>query len=144
MKRPRATAKLTKREVSAKVSSAMSRTNRTGHTEMLRRRLRARREELKLSQQDVADRIAAALGEPHRAATSVTNYEAMTRQPKINVFAAWARAVGLRLVVDLDDAESTRVPVLVQPDRAELAKALDVLDESDLAIVRGVIERLLG
>ena len=36
----------------------------------------------------------------------------------IDVMAAWARVVGLRLVVDLDDCDSKRIPVVVGPRAA--------------------------
>ncbi len=119
----------------------------TGRTRMLRQRLKARREALGLTQEQVAQLIS---DDPLRddkpiGNTAVSNWETLKRHPKIDDFAAWARVLGMRLIVDLDDAESDRVPVLLPPGRhVELAKAISTLPDDDFTYVEALVRRLVG
>jgi transcriptional regulator with XRE-family HTH domain len=126
--------------------------NGTGRTRMLRQRLKARREALRLTQEQVADRISAdEIRNAHHPSeakpiggTAVSNWETMYRNPKIHDFAAWARALGMRLIVDLDDQDSDRVAVLLPRGRAlELAKAIGTLNATDLDLVESFVRRLI-
>ncbi len=126
--------------------------NGTGRTRMLRQRLKARREALRLTQEQVADRISAdEIRSAHHASearpiggTAVSNWETMYRNPKIHDFAAWARVLGMRLIVDLDDQDSDRVAVLLPRGRAlELAKAIGTLNDADLDLVESFVRRLI-
>jgi transcriptional regulator with XRE-family HTH domain len=125
----------------------------TGWTRMLRQRLVARRKALGLTQEDVARIISA---DPVRNAspdaserkpigdTTISNWETLYRNPKMHDFAAWARALDLRLIVDLDDRSSDRVPVLLPPGApVELAKAIATLSDDDLALVEQFVRRLI-
>ena len=69
-------------------------------------------------------------------------WEQFIRHPPIDVMALWARTVGLRLIVDLDDADGRRVPVLLRTDTAELARAIDTLPESDREVIRAMVARM--
>lgn len=98
----------------------------TGHSRHLRQVLRAARLEQHLSAQQVADRVAAALGRDSMSGQSVLYWEGFERHPPIDVFAAWARVLGYRLIVDLDRADNQRTPVLIRhPEVAEIARLLD-------------------
>lgn len=116
-------------------------------TRRIRQRLKARREALGLTQEQVAELISQ---DPNREGpplgnTAVSNWETLRRHPKLDDMAAWARVLGMRLIVDLDDIESDRVPVLLPPGRAvELAKALTTLGEEDFAYVEALVRRLTG
>lgn len=116
----------------------------TGHSRHLRNVLRAAREKRGLSQREVAEAVTARLsGEDKRiSSTSISAYETFTRHPPINVMAAWARVLGFRLIVELDDAASQRVVVSLRPRAADVARLLDLLPDPDLAMVQGMIERL--
>lgn len=116
----------------------------SGHSRALRSRLRAARERLGLSGDAVARRIQTIIGddEPvHRG--TISNWETFKRHPRIDVFAAWARAVGLRLIVDLDAADGKRIPVLLDPETAEVARELDLLTPEDRKIIAATVRRML-
>lgn len=98
----------------------------SGHSRKLRATLRAARKEQDLSAQQVADRLAAALGKRSMSGQAILYYEAFSRHPPVDVFAAWARVLGFRLIVDLDAAGNERKPMLVKhPEVSEIAHALD-------------------
>lgn len=119
-------------------------TETTGHSRHLRNVLRAAREKRGLSQREVAEAVTARLSDhdKHISSTSISAYETFTRHPPINVMAAWARVLGFRLIVELDDAASQRVVVSLRPRAADVARLLDLLPDPDLAMVQGMIERL--
>lgn len=114
----------------------------TGASKMLRTRLRAKRLELGLTQQEVVDRIASITGERAPNRSALDHWEHFRRHPPISTYAAWARALGLRLVVELDDATSERVPVLVPREMAEEIKAYTLLSPQDMAMVADMVRRL--
>jgi hypothetical protein len=66
----------------------------------------------------------------------------MVRQPRIDEFAAWASAVGMRLVVDLEPEDSERIPVMLRGDNAELAKLVDRLTDDQQAAVMSIASQL--
>lgn len=105
----------------------------TGHSRELRDRLRERREKLGLHQKAVGELIG-------RTGASVSAYERFEQHPPVDVFAAWARSLGMRLIVDLDDSE--RVPVAVSPDLVETVRALNRLSTDDREIVARLITAL--
>ena len=106
----------------------------TGHTRQLRERLRIAREGLGLSQRAVGIEIANRLGraKPYTGAV-VSLWEKLEAHPPVDTMAMWARVVGLRLVVDLDEAAGVRVPVLLRPKAAAVARLLDLLSDEELA-----------
>ena len=114
-----------------------------GHSRQLRLRLRAARKRLNLSHDDVAERVANTLGLDAKTGGSISHYEQFRRHPRIDVMAAWARAVGLRLIVDLDDADGKRIPVMLHARTAELARVLDNASDEDFAMIRDIAYRIL-
>lgn len=96
-----------------------------------------------MSHQDVADEVARLLGLESFSAGSISNYEQFTRHPPIDVMAAWARAVGMKLTVDLVDAASERVAVPLKPRPAWIARALDGAEDDDLDVIETLVKRLL-
>lgn len=117
----------------------------TGHSKHLRQILRAARLEQSLSAQQVADRMAAALGKEKLAGQSILYYEAFERHPPVDVFAAWARSLGYRLVVDLDRADNQRFPVMVRhTEVADIARALDEAPTDLRAAFAIVVEKAMG
>jgi transcriptional regulator with XRE-family HTH domain len=115
---------------------------RTGYTRMLRERLRAARVARGLTQKEVAADVAKRIGETVGHST-ISNWETMFRQPRIDEFAAWARAVGMRLVVDLEPSDSPRIPVMLDRDTAELAKAIDRLPAEQRQAVSAIVEQFI-
>lgn len=117
----------------------------TGHTKRLRDLLRARREAIGLSQEQVGKMIAHRLGRdrPYTGA-AVSSWEKLQSNPGVDVMAAWARALSLRLIVDLDEQHSARVPVLLSARVAEIARTLDMASEADLALIESMIDRITG
>ena len=108
----------------------------TGHSKRLRTILKEARERLDLSAREVAERIAAHLrdvGDTDATPPSVNtiySWEKFERHPSISNFAAWARVLGYRLIVELDAADSKRHPILVRTEEAaEAARRIDRLDE---------------
>lgn len=99
------------------------------HYRHLRNQLREARKRAGLRQEDVAQRITEMLQlDKPLTDAAVSAWETFTRHPAINVMDAWARVVGLRLVVDLDAVTSSRIPVLLRPETADLARTIDLLD----------------
>ena len=102
----------------------------TGHSRHLRHVLRDRRKDLRLSAREVAERASDRLGDGAISTQSIYDWEAFRRHPAIDRYAAWARALGYRLVVDLDDAAEGRHPILVRHEEsASAAKTLDAIDD---------------
>lgn len=117
----------------------------TGHSREIRNRLRAQRERLKLSLQQVADRIAEYIGEESFSASSVSHYEHFRRHPPVDVFAAWARAVEMKLLVDvalLSEAEQS-VVVSLTPRVAWIARALAGASPPALDAIEAVIRQIV-
>lgn len=143
----------------------------SGHTEGLRATLRRQREKLRLDPEDVEREIARRLagelleqrttlnleqldvqrrlvaeegGDPDEVTrgSRVSNWETMTREPRIDEFAAWARAVGMRLVVLLEPAESPRQAVFVQPDLADAAATIGQLSPQKAAAAQLIAEAI--
>ena len=115
----------------------------TGHSRALRRKLATQRTKLGLTQQQVADRIAAEMGKESISGSAVGQWEAFSKHPTIDHYASWCRVLGLRLILEIEDGSSNRVPVLLSPDVAELARAIDMADTEERQIVRQVVQRML-
>lgn len=105
----------------------------TGYSRQLRDRLRIAREGLGLSQKAVGVEIAKRLERetPYTGAV-VSLWEKFEAHPPVDTMAAWARVVGLRLVVELDSSTGGRVPVLLRPRAAAVARLLDLLSDEEL------------
>lgn len=115
----------------------------TGHNRHLRGVLRAAREKLGLTQQQVADRITERLQlEKPLSGSTVSEWERFGRHPAINLMHAWSRVVGLRLLVDLDAGGGDRIPVLIRPQSADLCRMIDVLSEEDQQTIRNVASHM--
>jgi transcriptional regulator with XRE-family HTH domain len=115
----------------------------TGHSRHIRAVLRAAREAEGLTQQQVADRITSRLNlERPLTGAAVSEWERFGRHPPINVMAAWARVLGRRLLVQLDESGGERVSILVRPDVADMCRALDMLSTEDLHFVQDMLDRL--
>lgn len=121
----------------------------TGHSKGLRLTLKAARETQGLSAREVARRIHQHLveigdedaTEPHQ--NTIYAWESFARHPSVANFAAWARVLGYRLIVELDAAEGGRVPVLVRTaEAAEAARRIDMMKDdqrhSILTIIRSM------
>ncbi|MEQ1571433.1 MAG: hypothetical protein ABMA64_37750 [Myxococcota bacterium] len=96
-----------------------------------------------LTQQQVADKITERLQlERPLSGSAVSEWERFGRHPAVNVMAAWARVVGLRLLVELDASTGPRIPVLVRPETADLARSIDLLSDEDRALVSSMVSRM--
>jgi transcriptional regulator with XRE-family HTH domain len=115
----------------------------TGKSRQLRERLRAARERKGMTLEQVADQIAEYLGLDSFSAASVSHYEQFRRHPPVDVMAAWSRSVGMVLRVELDDADSERVQVLLRPDVARLARGMEAVSPEDLRAIEAVLSRFV-
>lgn len=71
---------------------------------------------------------------------AVSAWENFTRHPLIDAFAAWARVLGTRLLVDLADGDQDAVTVPVQ--RADRVREFALLDDRDAAYVEDLLRLL--
>jgi transcriptional regulator with XRE-family HTH domain len=118
---------------------------RTGHSEALRSKLRAARERRGLTQPELAQLITEELKRPKPLAPSaLSQWETFDRHPRIDDMAAWARVLGLRLVVELDDAQGKRIPVMLSPEVAEVAREIEAADEEDRQWAIDTIRRMFA
>jgi transcriptional regulator with XRE-family HTH domain len=116
---------------------------KTGHSRALRERLIKAREARNLTQPDVVREIARIIDDGRTwTPAALSAWENFNRHPPVDVMAAWARAVGLRLVVDLDESGGRRIPVLLQPDTAELARAIDAMTDDERKALRLLLGRI--
>ena len=115
----------------------------TGHARHLREALRAARKALGLTQEDVARRIVERLDDG-RSLTggAVSEWERFQRHPAVDVMSAWAGSVGLHLVVELDQAEGRKIPVMLHERTVAAARELDLMSDEDFEIVRSMISRM--
>lgn len=112
---------------------------------MLRKQLRQRRVDLGLSQQEVADRTAEEWGEVGSLTKqTISSWERFVDQPRIDAFAAWARAVELRLHVQLYDPSVERASVRVPPHMVDTCTVLAALPAEKLAAVHQMAVLLVG
>lgn len=107
----------------------------TGHSRSLRRRLQKAREARGLSQRELARRLGV-------SNSTISGWENFDKHPEIDNFARWARELGMRLVVDLEEDEAGRVPVLVSEPVVEIARAIDALDDDSRRLVRRLVRAL--
>lgn len=115
----------------------------TEYARLLRSQLRARRQDQGLSQEEVGRRVAEDLGrDTDYTKGAVSGWERFDYHPPVDVFASWARVLGLRLRVELVDPEDRAVAVRVPPEYAALCRELAALPADDLAVVRDMIRRL--
>ena len=115
----------------------------TGHSRHLRAVLRTARERAGLTQQQIADRITQRLQlEKPLSGSTVSEWERFGRHPAINMMAGWCRVLGLRLLVDIDASAGDRIPVLVRPESADLARTIDLLSDDDRELVRQMVARM--
>lgn len=73
---------------------------------------------------------------------SLKAWEDFEVQPKIDQFAAWARALGLRLEVDLVQREDSTVVARLPPEVAALGREIALLDNGDRQLVADFVRRL--
>lgn len=114
----------------------------TDHALWLCRVLKAEREKRKWSLQTTADAIAREAGRESLSKQSLTKWEDAETQPKMDDFAAWARALGFKLEVDLVIPEEQAVSVRVPEEVAHACRQLATLDPVDRQLVVAVISRL--
>lgn len=114
----------------------------TDHALWLRAQLIGARKARRWSLARAAKAIARELGKETMSKQALQQWEAFETHPRIDQFAAWARALGLRLDVDLIDPEDERVEVRIPPDMLEIVRRLEVLDPSDRELLLPVLGRL--
>lgn len=85
---------------------------------------------------------AAGADKPGLTKQSLEKWEDFTVQPKIDRFAAWARALGLRLEVDLVQRDEPTVVARLPADVADLAREIALLDDGDRAYLVETVARL--
>ncbi len=137
------------------LDSAMDRPKSTGQTQRLREVLREKRESNKWSRQKVADLMVRRLKELEPitgekapdtfTGESVRQYENRIVQPPIDKFAAWAWALGFRLIVELEERGSRDRPpgsvVLVKhTETADIARLVDEMPRHERARLLKYVE----
>jgi transcriptional regulator with XRE-family HTH domain len=107
----------------------------------IRRILADRREKLGRSQQEVADAVAREIGKDSLSKQAISQWERFESQPGVDQLAGWARALGLRLSVEIVDPEDRRVSMPVRPDLVEVVSRLHDLSAGDLELITGLVRR---
>jgi transcriptional regulator with XRE-family HTH domain len=118
----------------------MARGNR--RVERLRKLLIDRRKAKKLGQEEVGELVAPFLDRAGLTKQAISQWERGVTEPGIPEFEAWALGLGMRLHVDLHDAEDERIEVPVGADLVETATRLNDLSGEDREIVSGLVRRL--
>lgn len=104
-----------------------------------------------IPQEEVAGRVADILkhtpawiakGKTTLSKQSISLWERDEVQPGVDELAAWARAVNLRLWVDVYDPMERTVETRVRVDLLRLIHELELLKQDDLKMVRDMIMRL--
>lgn len=117
----------------------------TGHSRRLRLLLKERRLERGLSAQEVADRVAEELGKTSLSSTAIYNWERFERHPGVDAYAAWARVLGMRLHVDLEDARrGRRLMPVSSPEAAEVLLAMEAATPEKREAIRNLVVALLA
>lgn len=114
----------------------------TDHALWLRSVLKAERLRRGWSLQQTADLIAKEMGRAKLSKQALQDWEEFVTQPKIDAFAAWARALGLRLEVDLVIPADGWVSVRVPEEVAHSSRALSALPPADRQVILDMITRL--
>ena len=114
----------------------------TDHALWLRGVLKAERIRRGWSLQETADAVAKEMGRRSLSKQALQDWEEFETQPKIDAFAAWARALGLRLEVDLVTPGDGWVSVRVPEDLATTSRQLAALPPADRQVVMDMIARL--
>lgn len=117
----------------------------TGWSRHLRNILKARREELGLTPQQVADRVAEELELKSLSHQAVRYWEKFERHPPIDRYAAWARVLGLMLIVELDSGDSERVTVRLQhPESVAVARSMESLSDAKRKAIHATVMALIS
>jgi transcriptional regulator with XRE-family HTH domain len=114
----------------------------TDHARWLRSVLKAERIRRGWSLQETADVVAREWGRDKLSKQSLQDWEEFKTQPKIDAFAAWARALGLRLEVDLVQSADPSVAIRVPIELADVCRTLSVLPPADRQVIIDMITRL--
>lgn len=115
----------------------------TEHALWLRGVLIAERERRGWSLEQTARAIGRELGEGGSLTKqSLHAWEGFKVQPRIDQMAAWARALGLRLEVDLVDPRTETVPVQVPVSLASHVREIVALPADDLRMIVDLLARL--
>lgn len=104
-----------------------------------------------ISGTEVAERVALILrktpawkkvGKTTLTKQTISNWESDEVQPGIDEMAAWARAVNLRLWVDVYDPVEKSVETRVRVDVLRIAHELELLNPDDFRMIRDMVLRL--
>jgi len=115
---------------------------RTGRSRALRRILKAKREDRGWSLQKAANKIAEDIERAKLSGEAVRQWENFETHPSIDKFASWARVLGMQLVVDLVEVNSSREIALLAPRTIDLARAFEMAAPDDQEIIATMMERL--
>lgn len=112
------------------------------HEDWMRGLLIAEREARRWTLEQTARAIARELEIPSLKKQSFTAWESGDTKPRVDQFAAWAAALGLRLEVDLVRPGRDQVTVRLPPAIAPIARDLAMLAPDDLERVYDLVRRL--
>jgi transcriptional regulator with XRE-family HTH domain len=110
----------------------------------VRKQLRARRKELKMSQLEVAELIRVDLGWDSLTKQAISNWENFKDQPSIDAMAAWGRALGLQMKLSFIGRDDPRVMVPVRRESAEIIERFEALKDDQRAAVTATILAFSG
>jgi transcriptional regulator with XRE-family HTH domain len=121
----------------------------TGHSRAMRLILKQARADRDLSARELGEMIRrrlVATGDADAEApapSTIYAWEAFKRHPSIASYAAWARVLGYRLIVELDGADQQRKPVLVRTgEAAAAARLIDAMPEEKRRALLAMIKTM--
>lgn len=110
----------------------------------LRKRLRARRKELRKTQAELAELVRAELGWDTLSKQAISQWENFQTQPTIDALAAWCRVLGLRLRVTIVEPHDDRVLTPLRRDSVEIVERFEALNEEQRAAVAATVRAFSG
>lgn len=112
------------------------------HEGWMRRILKAERVRRGWSLARTAELVARELGRDRLTKQSLQDWEEGVTQPRVDAFAAWARALGMQLEVDLVVPHADEVPIRVPRPLAPSVLLFLSLEDEDRQAVILIIQRL--
>lgn len=114
----------------------------TDHARHLRGLLIAERDRKGWSLEQVARAVARELDVEHVPKQTIHGWESFRTHPRIDQFAAWARALGMRLEADLVRESDEEVVIRLPRALASPVRDLTLLSNEDRAAIVHLVDRL--
>lgn len=115
---------------------------RTGHSRRLRLLLKAERNRRGWSLEKTAKLVAKEAGLGKLSKEALRLWENFERHPPIDSFAAWARVLNHRLIVEVAPADSSRIVCMLSPGVADVARAIQVATPKQKRLIIAMLEQM--